>query len=136
MKGEIEMLQGEYLLRSLSKLEESKHGSAITTLFAILCVQEGIISRGKFAEIVGIEDRCDIDDYLEKNTDWELWGVTLPNFSLNKEFTKTFEYDVPYPICPFSVYFDGDEDKCDVGLCDYDLDFRECTHGCEKLTKL
>jgi len=38
--------------------------------------------------------------------------------------------DVPHPICPLNLYFEGDEDKCDVSKCDFDLETRSCSHGC------
>jgi hypothetical protein len=130
------MIHGEYLVKSLLKLEESKPKSAITILFALLSVQEGLISRGRFGGIVGTDDRSDIDDYIEKYTNWNLWNVSLPVFSVEDAcVAKTFDR-VPYPICPFSIYFEGDEDKCDVSMCDYDDAFRSCTRACERYSNV
>jgi len=39
--------------------------------------------------------------------------------------------DVKFPICPMSMYFEGDEDKCDEDLCDYEYTTRSCSQGCE-----
>lgn len=36
-----------------------------------------------------------------------------------------------YPICPLNLYFEGDEDECDVTKCDYDSETRSCTKRCE-----
>ena len=38
--------------------------------------------------------------------------------------------NVPYPICPINLYFEGDEDKCDVSKCDFDTETRMCSRGC------
>ena len=39
---------------------------------------------------------------------------------------------VPYPICPLTLYFEGDETICDGDKCDYNCEFRECTEACSK----
>ena len=39
---------------------------------------------------------------------------------------------IPEPICPINLYFEGDEDKCDVSKCDWDTECRCCTIACEK----
>jgi len=37
---------------------------------------------------------------------------------------------IPQPICPFNMYFEGDEDKCDISKCNYDYDRRACSEQC------
>lgn len=37
---------------------------------------------------------------------------------------------VPHPICPLNLYFEGDENKCDTGKCDFDTERRGCTESC------
>jgi len=41
------------------------------------------------------------------------------------------EEKILYPICPFCIYFEGDEDICNEKLCDYDVDARMCFMGCK-----
>ena len=36
--------------------------------------------------------------------------------------------NVKHPICPINMYFEGDEDKCDVSKCDFEN--RSCTEAC------
>lgn len=40
--------------------------------------------------------------------------------------------DVAHPICPINMFFEGDEDKCDVVKCDWDLFSRCCTMNCSQ----
>jgi len=40
--------------------------------------------------------------------------------------------DVRHPICPFNMYFEGEEEICDVNKCDYDFSTRGCCSGCRK----
>jgi len=42
--------------------------------------------------------------------------------------------NIPQPICPLTMYFEGEEDKCDATKCDFDLDSRSCSEGCKKAT--
>jgi predicted HTH domain antitoxin len=51
--------------------EKSKSERFIS--LAVRCLRKGFISRGKFAEMVGI-DRSDIDDFIEKTGLMELEG--------------------------------------------------------------
>ena len=39
--------------------------------------------------------------------------------------------ETAYPICPLNIYFEGDENKCDVSKCDFDIKFRCCTENCK-----
>lgn len=39
--------------------------------------------------------------------------------------------NVPYPICPVNMYFEGDEDKCDTSKCDFEFKDRSCTEACK-----
>jgi Zn-dependent peptidase ImmA (M78 family) len=48
--------------RRLGEERESEQFIAL----AIRCLRKGLISRGKFAELVGIEDRSDIDDFISE----------------------------------------------------------------------
>lgn len=51
----------------------------------------------------------------------------LPN-----EHKKESEFDlgkVKHPICPFNLYFEGDEDKIDLSKCDFEN--RSCTNACD-----
>ena len=41
-----------------------------------------------------------------------------------------------HPICPLNMYFDGDEDKCDVSKCDFTAEFRDCGKACVKSDKI
>ena len=41
--------------------------------------------------------------------------------------------NVPYPICPLNMYFEGDEDKCDTSKCDFEN--RTCTEACARFYK-
>lgn len=36
---------------------------------------------------------------------------------------------VKHPICAFSLYFEGDEDKCDTSKCDFE--HRQCSQACK-----
>lgn len=36
--------------------------------------------------------------------------------------------NVPHPICPINMYFEGDEDRCDTSKCDFED--RSCTEAC------
>lgn len=38
--------------------------------------------------------------------------------------------EVPEPICPLNMFFEGDEDKCDASCCDYGEESRSCTKAC------
>lgn len=38
---------------------------------------------------------------------------------------------VAHPICPFNLYFEGDEDKCNESKCDYQLFNRSCSSACK-----
>jgi len=38
---------------------------------------------------------------------------------------------IPHPICPFNMYFEGDEDECDVSKCDINIETHSCTMGCK-----
>jgi hypothetical protein len=39
--------------------------------------------------------------------------------------------NVPQPICPLNMYFEGDEDRCDTSKCNFDEEFyRSCSYGC------
>jgi hypothetical protein len=38
--------------------------------------------------------------------------------------------EVKYPICPLNIYYEGDENKCDVTKCDFDPELRTCDNGC------
>lgn len=44
--------------------------------------------------------------------------------------------NVASPICPFMMYFQGDENKCDSSKCDYDPECRACSQKCEIPTKV
>ena len=37
---------------------------------------------------------------------------------------------IKHPICPINCYFEGDEDKCDVSKCDWNMEMRSCTEAC------
>ena len=39
---------------------------------------------------------------------------------------------IPEPICPINMYFEGDEGKCDTSKCDFDTEFRCCTEACKQ----
>lgn len=39
--------------------------------------------------------------------------------------------DVAHPICPIMMYFEGDEDKCDVKFCNFNTETRSCTEACK-----
>lgn len=41
--------------------------------------------------------------------------------------------NVPHPICPLNMYFEGDEDKCDTSKCDFDTERGGCTEACKKI---
>lgn len=41
------------------------------------------------------------------------------------------EKEIAYPICPISLYFEGDEHICNTKNCDWDIDLRYCTKLCE-----
>lgn len=44
---------------------------------------------------------------------------------------------VKRPICPFNMYFEGDENKCDMNKCDYSCSDRSCSGACQiKDTKM
>jgi hypothetical protein len=49
----------------------------------------------------------------------------------NDNIQKHTEENVPYPICPLNMYFEGDENKCDTNKCDFDTDTRSCTEACK-----
>jgi len=39
---------------------------------------------------------------------------------------------IPEPICPTGMYFEGDEGiKCDTSKCDWDSELRFCTEACK-----
>jgi hypothetical protein len=38
--------------------------------------------------------------------------------------------NVAHPICPINLYFEGDEGKCDVTKCEWDINTRSCTQQC------
>jgi len=38
---------------------------------------------------------------------------------------------VLFPICPINLYYEGDEDKCNVKLCNWDTETHSCTRACE-----
>jgi len=46
-----------------------------------------------------------------------------------KEMGNSNIKDVPHPICPLNLYFEGDEDKCDTSKCDFKN--RSCTFACK-----
>lgn len=54
---------------------------------------------------------------------------------MNRDNDDSFESEslenVPHPICPLNMYFEGDEDKCDVAKCDYGEGTRSCTEACK-----
>ena len=43
--------------------------------------------------------------------------------------TDSFK-DIKFPICPINLYYEGDEDKCDVSQCDWDNEIRGCSEAC------
>lgn len=47
---------------------------------------------------------------------------------IKKEFTDGMKQ----PICPLMIYWEGDEDKCDVTKCDFNVHGRGCTHICKR----
>ena len=49
------------------------------------------------------------------------------NHSISK-FVK--EEDVLFPICPFNLYFEGD--NINAEQCDYDPELKTCGDGCKK----
>lgn len=83
-----------------------------------------------FAEY--LEDYNAEDEWMGNHHTCEYCGK---KFKINMEFI--FEKieeditDVPHPICPMNMYFEGDEDKFDVSKCNYDVD-RGCSEGCKK----
>ena len=38
--------------------------------------------------------------------------------------------NVLHPICPLNIFFEGEEDKCDVSKCDFGEGSRSCTEAC------
>ncbi len=57
--------------------ERKKRKSEQFVSLAVRCLRKGLISRGKFAEMLGIEDRSDIDDYIAKRGFMEEEGNTI-----------------------------------------------------------
>lgn len=53
----------EKLVKELFNKNTKENRTAYIPYLAIRCLGRGIISRGKFAEIMGI-DRCEIDDFI------------------------------------------------------------------------
>ena len=41
-----------------------------------------------------------------------------------------------HSICPLNIYFEGDENKCDVSRCDFTAEFRDCGKTCVKSDKV
>lgn len=41
-----------------------------------------------------------------------------------------------HSICPLNVYFEGDENECDVSRCDFTAEFRDCGKTCVKSDKV
>lgn len=73
----------------------------------------------------------------EDSNDWEPDDSTsqfCDDFDAVKqepsEQHETIE-NVPHPICPINMYFEGDEDKCSVKHCDFDLESRSCSQSCK-----
>ena len=50
----------------------------------------------------------------------------------NDNFKEVNPRDIPCPnpICPINMFFEGDEDKCDTGKCNWDIDTRSCNMEC------
>lgn len=50
---------------------------------------------------------------------------------MNRDNPDRKNDNAPYPICPINMYFEGDEDRCDVLHCDFNTETRSCTEACK-----
>jgi len=65
----------QLLSRQRRKWKETESEQFIA--LAIRCLRKGLISRGKFAELVEIEDRSDIDDFISERGLMEEEGISI-----------------------------------------------------------
>lgn len=81
------------------------------------------------------------DGYRASDTNLEVIQVeivkrhaerVLPSPKFLSQKLQEHGMDIKHPICPISMYFEGDEDKCDLSKCDWDQDTRSCTEACNK----
>lgn len=47
------------------------------------------------------------------------------------EADERYGHDIKYSICPINMYFEGDEDKCNISKCDFNIEFRCCHQTCK-----
>lgn len=73
-------------------------------------------------------NRDNVEDFPEPCIDCESNSSEKCNHCFDK--TKDQMKDVPQPICPINMYFEGDEGECDTSKCDFDTKTRSCNEMC------
>jgi len=89
----------------------------------IACQDDGSLEH----EIMDIVMEQDKKNYPED------YKLTIEEQEINEQdsqFVLNGE-NVPQPICPINMYFEGDEDKCDISKCDWDITIRSCSEACK-----
>lgn len=90
--------------------------NAICYLATKLRIKAGILPK-KLNDLCGVYGKSNLPEKLINKID-HIIGEDIEN--------------VPHPICPLNLYFEGDENICNPANCDYEPESRSCNTGCKQ----